>query len=334
MPRIRIAAIVPDKEDPTSWYRGVGPLSEIETRREDIELTFPANINWSTLKFCHILFMQRPHLPDYLNAMAMAKDHGIPTWIDLDDDNLAVPKDNPVYQLYNQVAIKDSIVKMARYAEIVTVATETLKKKYDIYRPSGRECIVVPNALDDDLLIHRNIQDRERDKLVLWRGTLTHHKNLSIIADSIIEVANKNPQFKFTFFGWEPLFITEHIKNFQYIGSHHIMDYHKVLIQLHPYLMYYALANNEHAQSRSHVSWLEATFAGIPFIGPKHPEFDKPGIFQFANNKEFKDVLEAALRGDLDLKKGAELSWEHLKEFYMLSRVNQIREQIINGLVK
>lgn len=334
MPKIRIAAIIPDREDPTSWYRGVGPLSEIEKRREDIELTFPANINWSTLKFCHILFMQRPHLPDYFNAMVMAKDHGIPTWIDFDDDNLAVGKESPVYHLYNQVAIKDTIVKLTRYAEIVTVSTKALKDKYDIYRPEGRECILLPNALDDRLLIHRNLQDRSRDKMALWRGTMTHHKNLFYLKDEIIKIANENSQFKFTFLGWEPLFITEYIKNFQFIGTHSIIDYHKVLIQLHPHLMYYSLANNDHAQARSHVSWLEATFAGIPFIGPKHPEFNRPGVFQFANNKEFKDVLEAALKGDLDLKKGAELSWEHLKEFYMLSRVNQIREQIINGLVK
>ncbi len=326
---IRLGLIVPDIQDPTSYYRGIGPLSLLQKQMPELEFIFPNPVNWATLKLCDILFMQRPALPDHFNALIMAKDEGIPVWIDFDDDNLSVSKDNPAYQMYSQIPIKDAIVKLTRYADAVTVSTEKLRKKFSIY---NKNCFVIGNALDDFLLRLRQIPTSPREKLMLWRGTPTHHRNLKVIQNEVVALAKGNPNWKFGFFGHEPVEITDQIKNFQVWPAQPIKEFFKLICQVHASAVYYVLADNDHAQSRSHVSWLEATFAGSLFIGPEHDEFKRPGTLNFKTPEEFTSIAESVMRGDIDIDKHVAESWQHIQENYMLSKVNGLRADLLKQL--
>lgn len=327
--KIRLGLIIPDIQDPTSYYRGIGPLGMLQKQLDGLDLVFPNPVNWATLKLCDAIFMQRPALPDHFNALLMCRDEGVPVWVDFDDDNLSVPKDNPTYAMYSQMPIKDSIVKLTRYADVVTVSTEKLRKKYSIY---NKNVFLVPNALDDFLLRLRGIPSTPRNRTLLWRGTPTHYRNLRIIQEGVVELAQKYPDWKFGFLGHEPVDITDRIKNFEAWSPVPIKDFFKAMVSLHVTACYYALAHNDHAQSRSHVSWLEATFASSLFIGPKHEEFTRPGILNYETQEEFTSIMESVIKGEVDVDKHVEESWNHIQENYMLSKVNGLRAQIIKQL--
>src|SRR5882672_1606537 len=192
MKPVSIACVIPIPEDPTSWYRGIGPLSALKKENKEIQFLFSNPLNHASLKLADLVFMQRPCLPEHFNQMLIAKDLGIPVWVDFDDDNLSVPKDNPTYPQYGQPQIKDSIVKLARNADVLTVSTEFLKKKYGIY---NKNTIVVPNALDEVFLKFRHFPPGNRQKMLLWRGTMTHQRNLEIVQDNIIRLAQRYPNW-------------------------------------------------------------------------------------------------------------------------------------------
>lgn len=329
---IRLGLIIPDIQDPTSYYRGIGPLALLQKQMPEIEFLFPNPINWATIRLCDAIFMQRPALPEHFNAILMARDNGVPVWVDFDDDNLSVPKDNPTYPLYSQMPIKDAIVKITRYADVITVSTEKIKKKYSIY---NKNVFVIPNALDDFSLRLRGIPSTPREKMLLWRGTPTHTRNLRTVQEQIVQLAKENNSWKFAFFGHDPLDITDRIKNFQLYPAMPITEYFKNLCLIHPTAIYYVLAiDNDHCQARSHVSWLEATFASSLFVGPDMDEFRRPGILNYKTPEDFTSIMESIIRGEVDVDKHVEESWNHIQENYMLSKVNGLRAQVVKQLAE
>lgn len=308
----------------------MGPYSALQKENDHIQLLFPSPVNWGSLKLCDLVVMQRACSPEHLQIMNMAKDLGIPVIFEIDDDNLAVPKDNPTYPLYSQMAVKDAIVKLARGADAITCSTEFLRTKYGIY---NKNTFLIPNALDNTLIPKRSIPATPRNKMVLWRGTSTHERNLEVIQEAIVASAAAHPDWVYGFLGWDPYRITERFRNHQIYPQYHLYDYFKALCQIRPTTMYYSLANNDHALSRSHISWLEATYADTMMIGPDIPEFHRPGMLNFNSPKDFLDKLEAVINGQVDVDKQVKESWDYIQEFYLLSKINKLRKSLIEMLV-
>lgn len=330
MGKIRVACLVPGPDDPTSYYRAMGPLSELHKTNPDIVLQFPQAINWSTLRMCDVLFMQRPALPDHLNTLFLAKELGKKVWIDFDDDNLSVPKDNPMYPTYCQTGVKDSIVKITRHADVVSVSTEFLLEKYGIY---NKNTVLIPNALDDQLLNVRKAfwptERQPRHRRLLWRGTQSQYFNLKSLQKALIEFAQAHTDWKYTFMGIDPFEITDQIKTSEVQGFIQIPGYFRALLELHPQALYIGIAKNDHAQARSHVAWLEATYADSLTIAPNTKEFTRPGILNYSNESEFKDCLLQAITNEVDIDKSVDASWVHIQEKYLLSKVNPMRMEIL-----
>lgn len=329
MKQIKIAMACPIPDDPTSWYRGVGPFTHLQKMCTNIQLLFPNPISWASIKMADICFLQRPCAPEHFQMLCLAKDIGIPVWVDFDDDNLSVPKDNPTYMQYNQMHVKEAIVKLARHADIVTVSTEAIRKKYAIY---NKNTFVVPNGIDDVLLRHRNTQNRPKDKMILWRGTPTHKRNLDTIKDSLISLAAKFKDWKFGFLGFDPIDITDHIKNHVVMGVNGPIETYKAMPQINAYAGYYVLADNPHAQSRSHIAWLEYTFGGMPTIASKNEELSRPGLLNFESPACFEELVEKLITKEIDPVKQVEESWQCIQENYLLSRINLFRKDIIEKL--
>lgn len=330
MKKIRIAVVLPIPEDPTSWYRGLAPLVKMSRDYDDIEVHFPQQLSWSTLYGSDVLFLQRPATPDHFNALSFAKNMGLKVIVDMDDDNLAVPKDNPQYPMYSQMPIKESVLKLARYCDVLTVTTEFMKKKYGIY---NKNTVIIPNALDDKIVNERAKQFGEREKKFLWRGTASHNRNILSVGMQILNVANRHPDWRFVFFGMDPIDITDRIKNVEVLGQAHIVDFYKVMGQIHASVLYYPLNLNDHSQARSHISWLEGTYGNMAVLAYGNEEFNRPGILNYKTAEEFENTLEAVTRGEVDIDKCVKESWEHILENYVLSKTNAKRYEVVKSLV-
>lgn len=330
MKPITIAVMCPQPEDPTSWYRGVGPLTRLSQANPNIKLVFPTAVAWSQFIGADILFLQRPCAPDHFNALVLAKDMGIKVWCDIDDDNLSVGKDNPMYATYAQLPMKDALIKLARHCDVLTTTTEFMKRKYGIY---NKNCLIIPNALDDKLLHLRQIPPGPRQKRVMWRGTSSHLRNLLTVGKQILSLSRKYEDWKFTFFGMDPIDLTDQMKNFEVVNTEYITNYMKVMCQLHAAILYYPLGANDHAQARSHISWLEGTFAGSQVVASKNAEFTRPGLLNFSTPDEFESVVDTIIGGGVDVDKNVEDGWAEIQDKYLLSKTNVLRMNIIESLL-
>jgi hypothetical protein len=280
---------------------------------------------------CDAIFLQRPADPQCLGVGNLAKICGIPLWVDFDDDNLAVPESNETFEFFGRWDVKDTIVKLSRMADVITVSTEHLKKKYSIF---NKNIFVVPNALNERYFhLRQIIPQRPREKVIVWRGGPGFHDNIEEIAPSIIKLAEKYPLYKWIFMGHNPWEVTRHVKNRQFIPWMAYPDYLQNILQFHPTAFIYCLKENEHSLSRSNCAWLEATYTDSPIIAKKFPEFEKPGVLTFSNAEEFEKLVSSVIEKEIDSDEVVKKSWEHINEHYLLSKVNKQREMILQRLL-
>lgn len=295
-----------------------------------LEFNLPNVYSWATMGVCDALFMQRPADPQCLQVANTAKLTGTPLWIDFDDDNLSVPESNETFEFFGRWDVKDTIVKITRMADVVTVSTDFLKKKYSIY---NKNVFVIPNAINERYLPIRNtIPQRPRDKVIVWRGGPGFHDNIAEIAPSMVKLAAANPSWKWVFMGHNPWEITGQIKNKQMIPWMDYLSYLQAICQLHATAFVYCLRPNDHSLSRSNCVWLEASFSGAACLAKALPEFDRPGCLTFKNAEEFEVMMTGIMNKETDIEAQYQASWKHIQENYMLSQHNQGRKEILEKL--
>lgn len=332
MKKINIGCVIPIPDDPTSWYRGLGPIVRLCKTYENISYSLlQGPVNWATLLPFDLIFFQRPAAPEHLQVLIQAKELGIPVWVDFDDDNLAVPKDNPTYPVYSQMVIKETIVKLARSADLLTVTTEFLKRKYGVY---NKNTVIIPNALDDKILHLRRVQKPPREDKIVWRGTQSHIRNLMSVGLNLISLSQKWPAWKFTFFGYDPYELTDRIRNHEFIPAMPITNFYSTLCNIHGSVLYYPVIETDHGQARSHISWLEGTFGNMAVVAYKNAEFTRPGILNFTSPTEFEHVIERFINREIDIDKTVEESWQEIQSKYLLSITNKKRLEHIEALLK
>lgn len=329
MNKPRIALLSPILDDPTSWYRGLGPFGALQ-KEGLVDLIFPQAMSWASLQGADILVLQRPAMPDHFNALCLAKQMGLKVWTDFDDDNLSVPKDNPTYPTYSQMPVKEAILNIARNSDVVTVTTKFMKDKYGIYNKNTH---IIPNAIDDSLLKLRQVHTGARENKFVWRGNPSQIRNLYTIANQLLSVARRTPQYRFVFFGYEPYEITEQLPNYEVIPAMPLHSYFQHLGAIHGKLLYYPLHHQDHSQARSHISWLEATYANMATLAYGNDEFKRPGCLNFTSQTEFQDKLEAVIRDEVDIMFHVEQSWNEIQEKYLLSKTNEKRRELISSLL-
>lgn len=307
-------------------------MGELRKSLPNLDFNLPNSFNWAAMGLSDAIFMQRPADPNCLTVANTAKLCGVPLWIDFDDDNLAVPESNETIEFFGRWEVKDTIVKCSRMADVITVSTEFLRKKYSVY---NKNIVVIPNALNERYMHLRSlIPKRPRDKVIIWRGGPGFHDNLSEISDSIVKVAERNPSWKWIFMGHNPWQVTSRIKNKQFIGWLPYLDYLQTICQLHASAFIYCLKPNDHSNSRSNISWLEASFAGSTLLAKNLPEFQKPGCMTFSDANDFEEKLQGIIDKKVNLEEIWQESWKHITENYMLSQSNELRKQIVETLVR
>lgn len=330
MQKLRIALLCPILDDPTSFYRGLGPWDKL-CRENDWSLTFPTQLSWAALTGVDVLVLQRPATPEHFGMLALAKNMGVKVIVDFDDDNLSVPRDNPTYPQYCQMPVKEAILNLARHADTLIVTTEFLKQKYGIY---NKNTIIIPNALDDSLIKRRFVVSGERENKFVWRGNLSQAKNLGTVSGALLSLAKKHPDFKFVFFGFEPFDLTEQMWNqSEVIPAMSLMDYFRSLCMIHGKCVFYPLHYQDHSQARSHISWLEATYANMAILAYKNAEFTRPGCLNYSSLTEFHDTMSAVAKAEVDISFHVEQSWNEIQEKYLLSKTNQKRFEIVQALL-
>lgn len=321
---IKICSYHPGIDDTTSYYRGAWPMMRLAKSRPDIEVTFNPDISHNAIARHDIMFFQRPSNPKHLEAIQIAKEHGMPVWVDCDDDLFNLPKDNPHYAHYENDETAISMSESFLMADVLTTATEHLAKEFGRFK---RKTIAIPNAFDDmgPLLKRRKL--RPRKHTISWRGTNTHFADLLSHKENLVDIDRRfrfeeTPAPSWLFFGAHPWMLEGTLPNIRHIPSMSIMRYMELFQIEAPFLHVVPLAYSKFNLCKSNISWIEASYAGAAVASPNWPEWQKPGIAAFGE-----------VTASCDFERRAALSWEYICDELFLSKINQQRADIVDYLM-
>jgi hypothetical protein len=333
---ITILCIIPDVLDGTSFYRGIGPLSHLKRKSVlNINLVVASTINWSVILPADIVFMQRPYSGEHVQVAEMAKMQSKPLWIDYDDDLFSVGVDNPSHPMYGNKNIQHNVKTLIGMADVVTASTEHLANKLRTLNP---KVTVINNALDLSLFKYRkpNEENKQKNELVMWRGSPTHVKDVLSVANQILQIHDERPDTIFEFVGDRMFLVTEQMKANQFVHTpwKDCLSYQHHIYSRAPKAFIVPLMFSEFNRSKSNISMLEATFAGALTIAPKMHEFEQAGVFTYKDQAEF----ETKLRDVMNMVEDEHLyylnlAWNNILEKYTLDAINHKRADLILSIL-
>ena len=320
-----VLCLFPRKHDATSWYRGLGPMADLQKQGKIRIIEAEDGVDWTDLIGVNLIFMQRPFRKSDCEVMNLAKSLNIKVWIDYDDDLLNVQQDNPVYEVYNRKETKAAVKYLCEQTDVITVSTEKLK----YFR---EDAIVIPNSLNLDFFKFNEASHKSNN--IIWRGSNTHQKDLMLFENEILEVSSET-DCHFTFIGYKPWFITEKIENKKWIAvsALDVAQYHAFIQGSKSKVYIVPLVDNVFNESKSNIAWIEATLAGSLTVAPNKPEWQRPGVFNYTDNQSFKyQTLKAFKASENKHKELLKLSQDDIIQNFNLKTNNKKRLEIIERL--
>lgn len=331
---LTLAMCVPRYNDGTSQYRAYGPFGPILRANPNLRIHrgtpngngHASDWTWADLAVCDAVFLQRPAGPPAVMVAQMAKRAGLPVWVDWDDDVTCVPIYNKYRNAFPQPQTNECIEQLTQLADVVTVTTEALLRK------AGPKARLVPNAWDDFAL---GFSDKPRQKIVTWRGSDTHAGDMETVLGALNEL-HADPAWRWWFLGDPGWQVAERMTGDRVRVGPGWTDFPTMMGNLSgcgSYIHIVPLRYNEFNASKSNCAWLEATAAGAVVVAPDLPEWRRPGIVNYRDERGFLREVKR-LMGEFNgrIHPNVELSRDFIRENLLLSRVNDLRVCIMDEL--
>jgi hypothetical protein len=326
---MNILIVTPNQIDTTSYYRAWGVFPQITRAMPDIHLLSDKgrSMTWVDINQMDLVFMHRPYTLDQLNFAMYAKEMGVPLWVDYDDDLTSIPEWMSFYQTYMNEQTQKLIQTFLSVADVVTVSTQALAERF---KSVARLLDVIPNALNDDFLLKETPVYSDK-KIVMWRGSETHHVDLLNYSDQIKSCLTRD-DWEWMYFGYNPWFLpkTKHIP---------VMDpvmYFKTIRSIAPSVMFTPLVDDTFNRCKSNINWMEATMAGAVALVPGWDTWTVPGAIQYKDQADFAELLKYLMSGESFFvrKQSHEASMQFIRDNLLLSKVNEKRMAIIEMLAR
>jgi hypothetical protein len=353
-----LACYIPSQYDATSLYRARGPLETLARRMGgNLRLQINPDASWASMKSCDAIFMQRCHLDHHQQIVDLAVDHRKPVWADYDDDLFTVPPSNPTYPIYGNPKIQANVTGILAKCDVLSVSTHMLAAKFGAILKSfagidhkirgakldPTKIVVVPNAYDTEILepITMLTKRPEPRKMVVWRGSGTHDKDLMTFTAPMAEVIASHLDWNFNFVGSPFWWTIEQLGAIPGIKPNTItvappidpIQFFIFLREVRPALMIVPLDDCPFNRAKSNIAWVEATHAGAVTLAPDWEEWRRPGIINYKDRADFGRLMGEFLDGKID----ADAHWFQSRDFIVqnltLTKVNHLRELILRNLV-
>lgn len=327
----RILVVLTNGNDACSWYRGIGPWSQL-AKDGLAEVWYSAKPAWQDVRAVDAVFMLRPCTKEMKAGAQAARDFGVPLIVDYDDDLLTVPTDNPSYAFFALPEIQQNYREFLQGCDAVMTTTGYLAETLRKISPSPVH--VVPNAFDECLLRFRKPNDRQNS--ILWRGSSTHDRDVASVAPEIVAAAEAFPQLLWVFMGADPSpwAVSERIKRKLMVPKLEILPFFKGIYALAPKIVIVPLANQPFNRSKSNIAAIEGAFAGAAVIAPDWEEWRMPGVSTYTDPQSFGFAIRQLATNAQACHEKAELLWKHVMDELTLRKVNEKRIQIVRELIE
>ncbi len=324
--KIKIVSSMPGGS--TSFFRSIAPFAALRKIDKNIEVEYLTAVDWFLISDADMLYLERPADDQFLAAVLLAKNYGVPVWVDYDDNLFEVPEDHPHSETFQNIKLRNNIKTILELADVVTVTTQDLKKSFSSFR---EDITVIENAFND--YKYSMPDEVSHNAIISWRGSDTHKPDLLKYRNAIWELAKKHElETAWLFLGAPCAYITNGLppKNFRHEGALPLVPYYRYIKDTKPAIQMVPLVDNVFNRCKSNIGWLDGMIGGSVCVAPDFPEWQKPGIFRFTDPETFKKAIESAM--DTSLRAAAyTLSKQYILENLLLSKINLKRVEIINN---
>lgn len=167
------------------------------------------------------------------------------------------------------------------------------------------------------------------ERMVFWRGTATHSRDLMQYREQILKVSKENPELLWAFLGPDPWFITEEIPSAIRFPEARALGYWEAIGSIRPSIMMVPLADTSFNRSKSNIAAMEGAFCGAASLVPDWEEWQLPGVHKYTN--DFYEKLTEMIHEDpAVLKKDADETFAYVMDKLHLDAVNPLRRRIID----
>lgn len=324
---INILTYTPGPKDPTSFYRGLLPLYELQRTHREFRIIEGdlMRLGWPQIAQADIVFIQRPHQPVYRHVAEIAKAMDKPLWVDLDDDHLNVPVYYDIHKLYNDVDNRQAHIDCVKMADVLTVSTQQLATNYSHL---NRNIEVIPNALPDFLFTWPLPKREPGPVRILWRGSEKHSYDLAMYLPQLNEIIEM-PGVEMIFFGYKPeVKEAANVKFVEHTPPGDILAYFRKLLELQPDIVIVPLTFTDFNKCKSNNAEEEGYWVTAHCVAPEMFEW-RNAIASYSTPEGFVGSVRALI---------GLMTYDDRKNFLRnnanrLSTTNRLRFQVANNLI-
>jgi hypothetical protein len=314
-----------DKHDSVrDFYRGLGVLSRLPCQVEKLELN-----DLLTFKHYDIIFLSSPIHSTNLNIIQYAKDQNIKIWTDFDDWIPDVQTDNAAYDFGSQPQNINTMLACVRESHVVTTATEYLRGKL---LPHNKNVVHLPNAFND--YCFRLEYNLGKNEVVSWRGAIDGHgRDLAHRLDDLIELDKLFDEngWTFSFNSRNPWYVTDHLRNWTRQPELPFFQFMSSFRSLNPSVFIYPLYDCDFNRSKSHLAWLDATYAGAACVMPNYETYAGYPVLKYSDSLFYE--TKALVEDPAKRKELYEESVNMIGENFCLTTVNKQRMEIAESIL-
>lgn len=150
----------------------------------------PKRLDLSRVLDKRVVIVQRQASVFNLKAMQAMHQVGLKIVYDLDDNLWNLPRGNPAKRVFE--AHQQGFTMCAKESDIITVSTMGLKTAASVSLPN-KEIVVVPNAIDFNLLKKKEIERDDGCVVIGWGGSNTHLEDTRHVFDMMPQVLDACP---------------------------------------------------------------------------------------------------------------------------------------------
>ncbi len=310
------AIVTPGFKDQSTFYRCHMAFAPFKNK---VKFHFMDSIEEHQAYYFDVIYMQRPYAKEHVAMAHYAKRWGIKLWVDYDDLMTNVPRHSPAYTAH--LDSEEHIKKILDLSDIASFSTPELKKQ--LLDESNEKGCVIPNAFPFEPPASPNTESRT----ILWRGSMTHNRDHTIIGPYCISIAAKYPEWKWVFCGDLPWWST-YIKNSEWAHWMEVGDYLQAIRHMRPRILLAPLELTVFNLCKSNISWLEATYSGAVCLASKLPEFRYASHF---TETTFLDELTSLMKNTQYYERKYADALKGLED-YSFEKAKMLRSIIIDML--
>lgn len=288
--------------------RGEVVARELNQRFTNHSMICKTDIMLSDYFWANVMVFQRANSQLLLQKMRMAKDFGIKTIYDIDDDVFNTPPGfQKPYDFYSRPDVQEAITQLMNTADAATCSTYELAKSLAPRIPLKPK-FVLENALDAfmwDAIYHEK-QTQKKDTVTLgWMASGSHVIDAPLVRDVLKTLMHDYPNLRIHCIGWigfNELGLEEYKDRITVDGWVEISDLPRAMMDFDIGLA--PVADNPFNRSKSNIKWLQYSALGIPTVASPLPPYKdirhgKDGLLATENRPgSWEDCLRSLIESE------------------------------------